>query len=400
MQSKKAMALVAEELRSHLLDQVMGFWARHTLDPTGGYHTCLDREGRLMANEKNIWMQARQVWMFSRIYSHVATEEKWLALARHGRDYLVRSQAYAGKGRWNYLLSPQNGQVEAGTLSVYTDAFALMGLCGYAMASGEREDVPLIRETFKALEQNLLDPDFPSLFPNVYQPGVAVFGVPMIGLYAAAQAVGVLGLPVCAPLMGHCVDQMMGLMLDREAGCFLEKKHRDGSRLEGAEGRMVNPGHNFEGLWFLMEQANALGRPADGDLAARMVLDMWRRARDPLGGVYYMLETDGPFTGPCDWNRQRALQWDEKVWWTHGEALAALLHAAKRLGSPQALEAFHELLDYCLAHFPDPVYGEWYSVLHRDGTPRLLHKGGLQKAAFHVPRALCECYLLAKEMSQ
>ena len=44
--------------------------------------------------------------------------------------------------------------------------------------------------------------------------------------------------------------------------------------------------------------------------------------------------------------------------------------------------------------FWDEEYGEWYAVLHRDGKPRIMDKGGLQKSAFHVPRALYNCCLL------
>ena len=43
---------------------------------------------------------------------------------------------------------------------------------------------------------------------------------------------------------------------------------------------------------------------------------------------------------------------------------------------------------------PMEVEGTVYAVLHRDGKPRIMDKGGLQKSAFHVPRALYNCCLL------
>ena len=52
------------------------------------------------------------------------------------------------------------------------------------------------------------------------------------------------------------------------------------------------------------------------------------------------------------------------------------------------------LYTWCKRHFWDEEYGEWYAVLHRDGKPRIMDKGGLQKSAFHVPRALYNCCLL------
>lgn len=391
---------MAQAMKDHLLEQVMAFWRAHTIDPARGYHTCLNREGRLMENEKNIWMQARQVWMFSKIYSDVDHDPAWLRLARHGRDYLVRSKAYEGQGRWNYLLDPEDGRVRVGTVSLYTDAFALMALSAYAEASGEGQDETTIMDTFHALNLNVRDPAFKDVFPQEYRPDIAIHGLHMISLYAAAQAAGVVPGEKTESLIHYCMDQMLGTMLDEEANCLLEVKHRNGRRVEDAQGRMVNPGHNFEGLWFITQQADRLGRKADGNRAAQLTLDMWRRARDPAGGVFYMLDVEGAQVGQCDWNQKRALQWDEKVWWTHAEALVALLYAAIRLRSQEGFEAFQRLFNYCLEHFWDKEYGEWYSVLHRDGTPRLTQKGGMQKAAFHVPRSLYVCYHLLKEWSR
>jgi N-acylglucosamine 2-epimerase len=82
------------------------------------------------------------------------------------------------------------------------------------------------------------------------------------------------------------------------------------------------------------------------------------------------------------------LQWNEKVWWSHAEALCALLMCARREQDEEMFTQFLELYRWCRAHFADKEYGEWYTVLNADGTPRMTDKGGLQKAAFHIPRAL------------
>jgi N-acylglucosamine 2-epimerase len=56
-----------EELyRVELFDKVLPFWLRHSPDKEcGGYFTCLDRDGSVFDTDKFIWLQARQVWLFS-----------------------------------------------------------------------------------------------------------------------------------------------------------------------------------------------------------------------------------------------------------------------------------------------------------------------------------------------
>ena len=50
---------------------------------------------------------------------------------------------------------------------------------------------------------------------------------------------------------------------------------------------------------------------------------------------------------------------------------------------------WHEQVhDWAYAHFPDPLYGEWFGYLHRDGTVATRLKGNMWKGFFHLPRML------------
>jgi N-acylglucosamine 2-epimerase len=57
---------LAELYKNTLLNDVLPFWEKHSLDwQYGGYFTCLDREGKVYDTDKFIWLQNRQVWTFS-----------------------------------------------------------------------------------------------------------------------------------------------------------------------------------------------------------------------------------------------------------------------------------------------------------------------------------------------
>ena len=60
-----------EELRDlyrrELLDSVIPFWTKHSLDSEhGGYLTCLERDGSVFGTDKQVWGQGRGTWVLWR----------------------------------------------------------------------------------------------------------------------------------------------------------------------------------------------------------------------------------------------------------------------------------------------------------------------------------------------
>ena len=144
---------------------------------------------------------------------------------------------------------------------------------------------------------------------------------------------------------------------------------------------MVNPGHDIECAWFLMDYANETG-DAELHKKAIEVFDMAFHAGwdDEFGGILYFLD--------CLGNPPEAYEHDMKLWWPHNEALIASLMIYRDTGDEKYLDTFYQILDYCKEHFADE-YGEWYGYLRRDGKPtQPACKGSTFKGPFHVPRCL------------
>ncbi|NMB48994.1 MAG: AGE family epimerase/isomerase, partial [Bacteroidales bacterium] len=54
------------QYKNELLDNIVPFWLDKSQDEEyGGYFTCLDRKGNVFDTDKFMWLQGRQVWMFS-----------------------------------------------------------------------------------------------------------------------------------------------------------------------------------------------------------------------------------------------------------------------------------------------------------------------------------------------
>ena len=78
------------ELETELYDRVLPFWEKYSPDyENGGYFNCLDRDGKIYDTTKHIWLQARQVWMFSKLYGTVHANQKWFDIAKLGADFLI-----------------------------------------------------------------------------------------------------------------------------------------------------------------------------------------------------------------------------------------------------------------------------------------------------------------------
>ena len=76
---------LANQYKDELMNNVLPFWLNHSQDTEyGGYFTCLDREGNVFDTDKFIWLQGREVWMFSMLYNRVEKRQEWLDCAIQG----------------------------------------------------------------------------------------------------------------------------------------------------------------------------------------------------------------------------------------------------------------------------------------------------------------------------
>lgn len=366
----------------------MPFWATRTRDEDcGGYLTCFDRAGAVTDTDKYIWFQGRQVWMFAGLYNRLEQRDLWFGLARHGRDFIVE-HAYAGNGRWHYQLD-RAGRVKRNTISIFTDLFVLSGLCEYAAASGSDADHGIIEATYDAVERNALDPDFRDLFHGTWNARYERHGVFMIALHVAALAEAILGAARTKPLIDECLRRILHVFAKDEHRVLFESVGRDGGVIDEPEGRVINPGHALESMWFCMEEGLRRGDTSVVERAIEITDWSWNAGHDEqCGGIYAYLDAFGNEPLQTDWHRETGMRWDDKPWWVHSEALYALALAAVTSGSDERFRRFLDLHDWTQRHFFDPEYGEWYSELWRDGRPKLTDKGTPWKAAYHLPRAL------------
>lgn len=379
-----------QRYETELFERVLPFWQQHSPDPTrGGFFNNLDRDGTPYDTTKHVWLQARQVWMFSKLYRTVEPRADWLALATLGMDFL-RQHARRPDGRVYFALSREGAPV-ALQRKIFSECFYALALAEHARAADRPAQLAEAEVMLEKIQGWAYDwtPLGREALPG--QPPQQSLAVPMI-LLNLYEEIGGDAWARFRPEVDECLRRI-GLHVHAGTRHVFEHVAPDGSRLDGPVGRLLNPGHAIEAAWFVQHWAQKKGDAALAAQAHQMARwshhDGWDSAH---GGLFYFADADG--FSPT------ALEWPMKLWWPHCEALYAhLLHY--HLWRDPADAALFEATDaYTFAHFPDAAHGEWFGYLDREGRPTHRFKGGPYKGCFHVPRALYLCWQTLREMEQ
>jgi N-acylglucosamine 2-epimerase len=129
----------ALKLEHELLENNIPFWEGYSIDrENGGYFTCLERDGKVYDTHKQLWMQWREVYMFAALFNSEYRQDRFLDLARHGFEFLVRRTKKPGGGYW-YIVKADGTPVSAadGGPEVYSESFAAIACAELFLATGD-----------------------------------------------------------------------------------------------------------------------------------------------------------------------------------------------------------------------------------------------------------------------
>jgi N-acylglucosamine 2-epimerase len=211
------------------------------------------------------------------------------------------------------------------------------------------------------------------------------FSLPMILCNLSLELEHILGTDQVNGFIPTVIDEVMEVFYQPELGLILENVNEDGTFCDSFEGRLVNPGHAIEAMWFIMDLGRRMNDSALIQRAMNIMLQMLEYGWDKeFGGIFYFLDVKG--------FPPQQLEWDQKLWWVHVEALVALAKGYQLTGDERCREWFEKVHNYSWKHFRDPEFGEWFGYLNRKGEVLLPLKGGKWKGCFHIPRALYQVW--------
>ena len=366
--------------KHELLQNILPFWLKHSKDEVnGGYFTCLDRTGNVYDTDKFIWLQGREVWCFSYMYHQVEAKEEWLEMARQGAAFLEK-YGRDEKGNWYFSLTAE-GKPLVHPYNIFSDCFATMAFAALDKASPNELYKKIALDTFENIlkRQHSSKGIYTKAFPGT-RP-LKNFSLPMILCNLSLELEHIIGTERVNSFIPTVIHEIMNVFYQPQLGLIMENVKQDGTFSDSFEGRLLNPGHVIEAMWFIMDLGKRLKDEALIKKACNIMLDTieygWDKEYD---GIFYFLDVKGHPT--------QQLEWDQKLWWVHVEALVALAKGYAYTGDERCAKWFEKIHTYTWNHFRDKEYGEWFGYLNRRGEVLLSLKGRKWKGCFHIPRIL------------
>ena len=375
---------LTEQYKQELLENVVPFWLNKSQDTEfGGYFTCLDREGNVFDTDKFIWLQGREVWLFSMLYNQVEQRKEWLDAAIQGAEFL-KKYGHDGNLNWYFSLS-REGKPLIEPYNIFSYTFATMAFGQLSKATGNQEYADIALKTFDIILSKTSNPKghWNKAYPGTRN--LKNFALPMILCNLALEIEHLLDEKFLKETMETCIHEVMDVFYRPDLGIVVENLNVDGTLSDTFDGRLLNPGHAIEAMWFIMDLGVRLNRQdlitRANDIAIQMVEYGWD---EKYNGIFYFMDRLGHPT--------QQLEWDQKLWWVHIETLITMLKGYQLTGSEKSLGWFKKIHEYIWTHFKDEEYPEWYGYLNRQGEVLLSLKGGKWKGCFHVPRGLYQCW--------
>ena len=382
---------LANKYKTELLDSVLPFWLNNSIDKEyGGYFSCLDRDGSVYDTDKFIWLQGREVWLFSMLCNKLGKKQEWLDAAIQGAEFLKK---YAHDGNYDFYFSlTREGKPLVEPYNIFSNTFACMAFAQLAKATGSEEYAEIARRIFKRILERRGNPKGKWCKAVPGTRPMKDFALPMIICNMALEVEEIINDPqLLESTIDDCLHEILDVFYQPDLGCMVENVSAiDNSRLDCYEGREINPGHDLEAIWFMLNLGIRRNDKALIDRCVNISLSIIEKGWDKeYGGIFYFLDSKGA--------PQQKLEWDQKLWWVHLESSIAMIKGYQLTGNKKCLEWFKKLDEYMWSRFKDPLYPEWFGYLNRRGEMLLPLKGGKWKGCFHVPRGLFEIWQILEK---
>ncbi len=354
----------AAELMTWLTDAALPLWWKKGADHArGGFHEALDDHGEPVAADRRARVQARQVYVYATA-GRLGWTGPWRDAAAHGLDFFLNRYQRAD-GFFRTLVAPDGAPMDE-TAWLYDQAFALFALAQAARALPERSD---LRDRAGALMKAMQAwrwPDGGFREPPARHDRQSN---PHMHLLEACLAWAEID---ANPVWNATADEIVALAMSRfiDDGGALHEFFAPGWRFaEGVDGRIVEPGHQFEWAWLLERWSRLRGR-GDAHEAAVKMFRIGQSGVDARRGVAtQQLLDDGSIHDDV------ARLWPQTEW----------IKAAVILGDQAAAVAAVTGLKLYL---DKPLAGLWWDKLKSDGS--FVAEPSPASSFYHIACAIAE----------
>jgi mannose-6-phosphate isomerase len=362
-----------------LCDAAYPLWATRGIDPAGGFHERLTQQGAPLAEPRRSRVNPRQAWCYAVSHS-LGWRGDSAALVTHGLDYWY-ARYRRPDGLFRTLVNA-DGSVRDDRALLYDQAFGLLALNVSARAEA-RPDRERQSQELLALVTGTLKRPGPG-FECGLPPSLPLQSNPHMHLFEAALA----GCEVCSqsslwkPLADDIAELALTRFIDASSGALREFFDAEWHPAPGVEGRIVEPGHQFEWAWLLLRWD--AGRRTRAHAAALRLIEIGEQHGVRNGLAMNSLLDD---FSPHDAGSRL---------WPQTERLKAASLAARVTGEARYLPVVAEAADALWRYLETPLPGLWFDRIDAQGT--LVDEPAPASSFYHLVAAVAELSALARTL--
>ena len=271
------LAAAATRMAQWLRTNALPLWGTVGTNPDGSFREAIDRLGGAVDAPRRSRVQTRQVWAYCRAGTH-GWNGPWSALADRGFTAFERDFR-RGDGAWRSLASPDGGAIDD-TVMLYDQAFALLAASEMFRLGLDRPLATTVADSVRAVLTARRHPagGWCEAGAHPWQANAHMH------LLEAALAWEALGDDRFTEVSDEVARLATSRFVNARTGRLHEFFDETWSAAEGADGRLVEPGHQFEWAWLLTRYGVSRSSSAALEIG-KQLYDVGKSGVDPSRNV-------------------------------------------------------------------------------------------------------------------
>ena len=368
-------------LSGWLCDAAYPLWSTRGRDPAGGFHERLTQDGQSLAEPRRSRVNPRQVYCFA-----VAPSLGWrgdvAGLVQHGLDYFL-AKYRRPDGLFRTLVNA-DGSVRDDRALLYDQAFGMLAFnvaAGIGNTCAERERLAielhgLIFEKMKRAQGPGFESGMPASLPLLSNPHMHLFEAALAGSEVCSENA------LWKTLADEIAELALAKFIDPKSGALREFFDASWNPAPGIEGRIVEPGHQFEWAWLLLRWGGSKHTRAREAALKLIEIGEHFGVRDGLA-TNSLLDDFSPHDAGARL-------------WPQTERIKAAALAARLTGEPRYLATTAAATDGLMRYLDTPIPGLWYDRI--DAAGKRVDEPAPASSFYHLVAAIAELSALARSI--
>ncbi len=358
-----------EEIRQHLIKDIIPFWKALRDNEYGGYYGYMDYGLNLDKKYvKGCILNSRITWFFSNAYMTLK-DNSLLDEARHGYEFMKDHCLDRENGGIYWTIS-YDGRPEDTMKHTYNQGFAIYALSSYYKASGDLEALKLAKEIFNVIEDKCRDEvgymeAFDREFNVIDNDALSENGVmadkTMNTLLHIVEGYTELYRVSNDPKVKEKLEEILDTFASKIYNPALHRQEVFFDKNYNTILDLHSYGHDIETSWLIDRTVEVLDEKKYKDLIYPITMD--------LCSEIYKVAFDGhSLAMECD----RGVVNTTRVWWVQAETLLGFLNGYEKTPAhSEYLKASKAVWEYIKKYIIDNrgKFREWYSEVDINGTP-------------------------------